>query len=245
MPSPSPRRLLLFLLVLGVVIGLVQIGLISIAFDKLGLSPDLAYLLLMGTLAGSMINLPLLTMKADAPPPAEGQAGDSAASRPSDTHPSSPGTPPPGMPFPKDWPFPRFPPFNGKVMITVNVGGAILPVIFSLYLFAHTPLGVLRSAASIMAVALVASKFSRPIPRMGIGMPILVAPLTAALVATLIDPAQRAPLAYISGTLGVLIGADLMRLKDIAKLGSPVASIGGAGTLDGVFLTGIIAVLLA
>ncbi len=225
MSSPSPRRLLVLLLVLGVVIGLVQIGLISVAFDKLGLSPDLAYLLLMCTLAGSMINLPVVTLKADAPPPPE---------------------PPPAEPqLPEGWPFPRLPPFTGKVTITVNVGGALLPVLFSLYLFAHTPLGLVRSVVSIMVVALIATKFSRPIPRMGIGMPILIAPLAAALVATLIDPAQRAPLAYISGTLGVLIGADLMRLKDILKLGSPVASIGGAGTLDGVFLTGIIAVLLA
>ena len=147
--------------------------------------------------------------------------------------------------FPEGWPFPKLPPFTGKVTITVNVGGALLPVLFSLYLFAHTSLGLVHSVVSIMVVALIAAKFSRPIPRMGIGMPILIAPLAAALVATLIDPAQRAPLAYISGTLGVLIGADLMRLKDILKLGSPVASIGGAGTLDGVFLTGIIAVLLA
>ena len=52
------------------------------------------------------------------------------------------------------------------------------------------------------------------------------------------------PLAYISGTLGVLIGADLMRLRDVRKLATPFASIGGAGTFDGIFLTGIIAVLL-
>ena len=41
------------------------------------------------------------------------------------------------------------------------------------------------------------------------------------------------------------IGADLLRLKDIRKLGAPIASIGGAGTFDGVFITGLLAVLLA
>jgi uncharacterized membrane protein len=55
----------------------------------------------------------------------------------------------------------------------------------------------------------------------------------------------RAPVAYIAGTLGTLIGADLLRLKEIGQLGAPVASIGGAGTFDGVFLCGIIAVLLS
>ena len=31
----------------------------------------------------------------------------------------------------------------------------------------------------------------------------------------------------------------------MSALGAPVASIGGAGTFDGIFLTGILAVLLA
>ena len=51
-------------------------------------------------------------------------------------------------------------------------------------------------------------------------------------------------LAYVSGVLGTLIGADLTNLGAIKKIGAPVASIGGAGTFDGVFLSGIIAVLL-
>jgi uncharacterized membrane protein len=46
------------------------------------------------------------------------------------------------------------------------------------------------------------------------------------------------------GRFGI-IGADLSNLKVIPKLGAPIASIGGAGTFDGVFLSGIIAVLLA
>jgi uncharacterized membrane protein len=56
---------------------------------------------------------------------------------------------------------------------------------------------------------------------------------------------HAAPLAYVSGSLGTLIGADLLNLPSLRSLGAPVASIGGAGTFDGIFLTGIIAVLLA
>ena len=52
------------------------------------------------------------------------------------------------------------------------------------------------------------------------------------------------PLAYIAGSLGTLIGADLLNLDKVQGLGAPVASIGGAGTFDGVFLSGILAVLL-
>jgi uncharacterized membrane protein len=54
-----------------------------------------------------------------------------------------------------------------------------------------------------------------------------------------------APLAYIGGSLGTLIGADLVNLGNIRGLGAPVASIGGAGTFDGIFLIGIVAVLIA
>ena len=56
---------------------------------------------------------------------------------------------------------------------------------------------------------------------------------------------RAAPLAYIAGSLGTLIGADLLNLGKVRGLGAPVASIGGAGTFDGVFLVGIVAVLLA
>jgi uncharacterized membrane protein len=52
-------------------------------------------------------------------------------------------------------------------------------------------------------------------------------------------------LAYVIGSLGTLIGADLLNLGNIQGLGAPIASIGGAGTFDGIFLTGILAVLLA
>jgi uncharacterized membrane protein len=65
------------------------------------------------------------------------------------------------------------------------------------------------------------------------------------LLALVLDPEHAAHLAYISGVFGVLIGADILRLNTIAALGTPVAAIGGAGTFDGIFLTGIIAALLA
>ena len=71
------------------------------------------------------------------------------------------------------------------------------------------------------------------------------AAVTAAIVALLLRREQAAPLAYIGGSLGTLLGADLLNLGNIQGLGAPVASIGGAGTFDGIFLTGILAVLIA
>jgi uncharacterized membrane protein len=60
----------------------------------------------------------------------------------------------------------------------------------------------------------------------------------------LIAPHIAAPVAYLAGALGTLIGADLLNLHRLTSLGAGVASIGGAVTFDGIFLTSIIAVLL-
>ena len=85
-------------------------------------------------------------------------------------------------------------------------------------------------------------------PGLGIAVPALLPGLFAVATARLLHPAAIAGLAYVAGTLGTLAGADLANPANLAKVrrtGAPVVSIGGAGTFDGVFLAGIIAVLLA
>src|SRR5579863_7388143 len=82
--------------------------------------------------------------------------------------------------------------------------------------------------------------------RMGISpRSAIIPPIVALLCALVLSWRQAGPLAYIGGSMGTLIGADIMNLDKIQGLGAPVASIGGAGTFDGVFLVGIVAVLLA
>ena len=122
-------------------------------------------------------------------------------------------------------------PFTGRTVIAINVGGALIPVGFSIFL--------------ITIVTAVCYFASRPIQGLGMGMPIFVAPVAAALTAIVLEPQNSAPMAYICGTLGVLVGADLLHLNEVRKIGVPLASIGGAGTFDGIFLTGIVAVLLS
>ena len=75
--------------------------------------------------------------------------------------------------------------------------------------------------------------------------PALLPGLFAVVTAGVLHPAAIAGLAYVAGTLGTLAGADLANLRKVRHLGAPVASIGGAGTFDDVFLAGILAVLLA
>jgi uncharacterized membrane protein len=84
-----------------------------------------------------------------------------------------------------------------------------------------------------------------PVPGVGIAVPTFIPPLVATGTAWVLQRRSAPPLAYIAGSLGTLIGADLLNLGQIQGLGAPVASIGGAGTFDGIFLTGILAVILA
>ena len=215
----SPFYFALLVAALGLLAVFVQIGALTLAFDKLGLSPNSATLLLFTSLLGSLINLPLFSVKTEGPPPSIPQPFRSLL---------------------------RLPPmaFTGKTVVAINVGGCLVPLAFSVYLLRHNPLNPLMVISAVAMVAAVCRLTSRPVPGVGIGIPIFVAPLVASMVSLIIDPQYSAPLAYISGTLGVLIGADLLRLGDIRKMGAPFASIGGAGTFDGIFLSGIVAVLL-
>jgi uncharacterized membrane protein len=125
------------------------------------------------------------------------------------------------------------------------LGGCIIPVGLCVYFLSQQLLNPIHILIALSIISTVSYKLSRPVAGVGIGMPILIAPLTAAGLALILDPSHAAHLAYISGVLGVLIGADILHLKNINKLGAPIAAIGGAGSFDGIFMTGIIAALLA
>ncbi|UCD69476.1 MAG: DUF1614 domain-containing protein [Betaproteobacteria bacterium] len=217
----SPKHLIVPVILIVVLAILVQYQILTIAFEKLGLSAQAAYLLLIVTLAGSIFNIPLFTINSNF-------SGDSNWSKEM-----------------LAWAQRRRYLFPCKTLILVNVGGCVVPVAFSVYLFLSNDVPIIQSVTCVTAVSIVAFAVSRPVRGLGIGMPILFAPLTAAGVAYALAQENAAPLAYIGGTLGVLIGADLLRLRDVRKLGSPVASIGGAGSFDGIFISGLLAVLLA
>lgn len=215
----SPVYFLFFAGLLLWIIFSINFQIIALTFEKLGLDPSSALSLVLTSLLGSAINLPLASIKADKPPV------------------------PPPQPFRGLLRMPEIP-FTGRTKIVVNVGGGLVPVAFSFYLLANNGIPLPQLVLATAIVAAVAYGFSRPIPGFGIGMPILIAPLAAALVALVLGGEHQAPVAYIAGTMGVLIGADLLRIPDIRHLGAPVASIGGAGTFDGIFMTGLVAVLL-
>jgi uncharacterized membrane protein len=199
---------------------LLQIGLLSRAYSALGLDPRVATLALFGSLLGSYINLPLLHL------PEERIVSREVVEIF-------------GVPFlapvTAEWP---------GTILAINVGGAVIPILLSFYLLMRYDLWGFGALATAI-VAFVVHRLATPVPGMGISVPTFAPPLLAAVVALALSRRFAAPLAYIGGSLGVLIGADLLNLGLLRSLGAPVASIGGAGTFDGIFLTGVIAVLLA
>lgn len=220
MPT-NPQQLIIFIVILGLLLTFVQIGVLGIAFEKLGLSSESAFVLLFMSLLGSTLNLPVTKIAAERP---------------------SPDAIPEQLRALVQQAMQRF---DGQTTIAVNVGGCFIPVMFSWYLMQQHPIPINDVLIATAIVALISRFASRPVPGVGVAMPIFVGPVAAALTALSLNPEHSAPLAYICGTLGVLIGADLTRFNDIRKMGVPVASIGGAGTFDGIFITGVVAVLLA
>lgn len=213
--------LMLFLFISLMLVAMVQIHIFEIAFAKLGLTPEATLMVLVGTLIGSGINLPIFRIKTQ-------ETGHLVV---------GPGRKPVWELF--------VPAREGWTIIAINVGGCVIPVALCMYFISLGLIDPATLGLSLLAIATLSYKLSRPIPGIGIGMPLFVAPLASAMIALILDPSHAAHLAYISGVLGVLVGADVLRIKEVGSLGVPMASIGGAGTFDGIFLTGIIAALLA
>ncbi|HVW02535.1 MAG TPA: DUF1614 domain-containing protein [Planctomycetaceae bacterium] len=129
-------------------------------------------------------------------------------------------------------------------VVEVNVGGAIIPTLLSLFLFIKGR-DYWRPVVATIVVTVLVNWIAYPIPNEGIATPIFLPPLAAAFSALILSRKSAPQIAYIAGCMGTLLGADVLNLWRVQALGSAAVSIGGAGTFDGVFLTGIIAVLLA
>jgi len=218
---PLAVPFLLFLLFLfAVLIILIEIGILRYAYAKIGVKSRYMFALLLLTFLGSYVNIPVAEL-----PPEQVHSGGEILFF--------------GMPYVipmvQEWP---------RTIIAVNVGGAIIPAILSLYLVAKNRLYG-RGLLGIAIVTTIVHLMAHPVKGVGIAEPTFIPPLIAAGVGLLLSRQYAAPLAYVSGSLGTLIGADLLNLGKIQGLGAPIASIGGAGTFDGIFLTGILAVLLA
>jgi|SRR5579863_5657926 len=218
-PLALPFVLALFAVIV-LVITLIEVGLLRYAYEKMGVSRRYVFFILFLSLFGSYVNIPVAYLPDRAV--VSGQ-------------PSSYFGMHYGGPVVYQWP---------GTVIALNLGGAIIPTLLSLYLLGKHRL-FLRGFFAVIIVATAVHAMAHPIRGMGIAVPIFVPPLVAAAVALLLSRSSAPSLAYIAGSLGTLIGGDLLNLDKVQGLGSPLVSIGGAGTFDGIFLTGILAVILA
>jgi uncharacterized membrane protein len=218
-PLALPFLLILVFLFIFV-IALVEIGILEYAYARIGIGRRHMLALLLLTLLGSYINIPVAELPAN-----EVVSGQQVFFY--------------GMryivPYVTELP---------RTIIAVNLGGAVIPTILSIYLMVKNRLYFLGTLGTIIVMLLV-HLMAYPVRGVGIAVPVFIPPLVTAGVALLLSRKQAPPLAYIAGSLGTLAGADLLNLGKIAGMDAPVASIGGAGTFDGIFMTGILSVLLA
>ena len=213
----------LFALLLVCIAGFLFLILGEVAFERIGFSPIQFVLIMLGTLVGSSINIPVGEVKSVEPLVEVREV----------------------RVFWMRYRVPHIRYQQVSTVLAVNVGGAIIPILVSAYiLWSHLgllPYALIGTTVTAILVHIMAKK----VRGVGIVTPALLPPLAAALISYILVPGSPAVVAYVSGSIGALVGADLTNLRGIAKLGAPMASIGGAGTFDGVFLTGLIAVLLA
>jgi uncharacterized membrane protein len=202
-----------------VLLVLLQLGVLRYAYMRLGVSSGTALLLLFGSLIGSYFNIPVAVL------PEREMVSDQVVDF-----------------FGMRYVVPVV--VDSGTVIAVNVGGAIIPTVMSIYLLVTHRLWV-RGLIATAIVTAVCHYLAQPVRGLGIAEPVFVPALASAAVALILSWRDAPALAYVAGSLGTLIGADLLNLDKIPGLGAPVASIGGAGTFDGIFITGILAVLLA
>jgi uncharacterized membrane protein len=225
-PLALPFFILLLLLpfILLAAVALLGLAAADLVGRALGLSPLKALLIYIAILLGSLINIPVYEFK-------------------------SPGsTRPPMVPYlGAQYKLPVW--LGHRTVVAVNLGGCIIPVSLSVYFSLHLPLMPLLMTTVIVTLGVF--YFAKPIRSIGVMVPVLIPPLLAvgaSLVALYVDGSgflNLARMAFASGVFGTLVGADLLHLGSIRKVGSEFISIGGAGTFDGILLTGVIATILA
>ncbi len=217
---------LLFFLMLLVMLPFVFGELFTSALIKLKLEPTTALLVVIGIFMGSAINIPIKRISRTELVPVDPLAIFGLSG----------------------W-WPVLQQVRRETVIAVNIGGCLIPVTLAVYETAHVitagwqPLSGLLLAIFINTVA--CYRLAKPVKGIGIAMPGLFPPLLATVCALSFVPDQAPPVAFVAGVLGPLIGADLLHLRDIEKIATGIASIGGAGTFDGIVLSGIVAAYLA
>lgn len=198
------------------------------AIERLHLSPAAATLAVLGILLGSFINLPVYRIDRLDPQPdyVVGAYGVGLFT-------------------------PRMQWSRTQSIIAVNVGGCVVPTLLAVRQAAWLSAADPRTLGLAVVIALanigVCFRVARPVPGVGIMMPGLLSPLVSVGLTWLLGVPEefRPATAFIAGVAGPLVGADLLHLREVTRMSIGVLSIGGAGTFDGIVLSGVLAALFA
>jgi len=222
LPLFSLFTFILMLVLLPILFGELMVASLS----KLHLSPEMALLAMVAIIIGGLVNIPVKRI---------------AHQRLVPIHPLTV--------FGLGGLWPQMRREHSETIIAVNFGGCVVPTGLAIYQLlylaaagASTLLALLVAAGVNIAVC---HFVARPVQGVGILLPGLVPAAVAAFLAVIFAPSDAAPVAYIAGVAGPLIGADLLHLREIEESAVGIASIGGAGTFDGIVLSGIVAAYLA
>jgi uncharacterized membrane protein len=200
------------------------------ALRKLHLAPATATLTIVGIFVGSLINLPLYRVNRH-----EAQA------------------------VPMGWirtrqgwvPMERS---RTQTIVALNVGGCLIPATLAAYLTSivlhEAPQARLALILAVLVNVAACYWLARPIPGLGIALPAFIPVMLAVGSAWLLLAGNqyqdvRAPVAFIAGVSGPLIGADLLNLRRFERLSAGLLSIGGAGTFDGIVVCSLLSAFLA
>jgi len=205
-----------FILFLPILFLLGYFQVLTIGFEKLGISPGATTFLLFLILIGSGINIPLTKKKL--------VYGEEL----------------------RFFGLFRVPKIRAQGLFINLGGAVVPVLLSVYFLFRVSKAGFdLEPIFLTTILMIIISKFlSRVIPGRGVSLPALIPPIFSALFALILAPGFTAPCAFISGVLGTLIGADLLNLRRAQRFGG-FLSIGGAGVFDGIFLVGMVSALLA
>ncbi|MFT6896418.1 MAG: putative membrane protein [Paraglaciecola sp.] len=217
---------LLLILLLIFLLPLMFMDVMFIALGKLGIDPALAPIIIFVMLFGSLVNIPIVRKSITKPV----------------LH-----YPPNLWGLERYWPnLQQHPP---ERIIAVNVGGFVIPMLLVIYeiarIWGQQPSLLLPMGMAVLLNIMLCYLLAKPVPQVGVTLPVFIPGLAAAVSALLLAPDMAAPVAFCAGVLGPVVGADLLNLKQVSKTHVGMASIGGAGTFDGIVISGLLAVLLS
>jgi len=217
---------LVFIVILAILSPLIFGEIVLASLAKLHLSPSIAFAIVIAMFAGGLVNIPVWRIR---------------RSRDVMTHPLAI--------YGLDEVWPQLRRAVPDTIVAINVGGCVIPVGLAIYEISYLALAGTRAliavAVGCVVNTLICYAIAKPVERVGIAMPAYVSPVCAAVLGLVLAPTVAAPVAFVIGVVGPLVGADLLHLREVKATETGVMSIGGAGTFDGIVLSGILAAYLA